>query len=50
MNISSESVSNIQKANKELVISQEYQKGRGLLIGFIFICLGLFIIYYDYAL
>jgi len=44
------SLDNAQKANKELVKAQEYQKGRGLLIGCIFISLGLFLIYYDYAL
>ena len=35
---------------KELVKSQEYQKGRGIFIGGIFITLGLFLIYYDWAL
>ena len=49
MNLSSQSVDNIQKANKELIVSQEYQKGRGLTIGIIFIILGIFLLYYDYA-
>jgi len=44
------SLENIKDANKELVISQEYQKGRGITIGLIFIVLGLFLIYYDYTL
>lgn len=50
MNLSTQSVDNIQKANKELKISQEYQKGRGLMIGLIFVLLGVFLIYYDYAI
>jgi len=50
MNLSTQSVDNINKANKELKISQEYQKGRGLIIGIIFIMLGLFLLYYDYTL
>jgi len=48
MNLSTQSVDNIQKANKELIISQEYQKGRGLMIGLIFLLLGLFLLFYDY--
>ena len=43
-------VENIQTANKELLISQEYQKGRGLMIGLIFVLLGLFLIFYDYLI
>jgi len=50
MNLSTKSTENISKANKELKISQEYQKGRGLVIGMIFFVLGLSLIYYDYAL
>jgi len=50
MNLSTQSTDNINKANKELKISQEYQKGRGFMIGTIFLILGLFLIYYDYAL
>lgn len=50
MNLSTQSVDNIQKANKELLISQEYQKGRGLMIGLIFVLLGLFLIFYDYLI
>jgi len=46
----SESLNNIVSANKELVKSQEYQKGRGIMIGCIFILLGLFLVYYDYTL
>lgn len=46
----SESLNNAKEANKQLIIAQEYQKGRGLMIGAIFIMLGLFLIYYDYAL
>lgn len=49
MNLSTQSTDNISKANKELKISQEFQKGRGLMIGMIFILLGLFLLYYDYA-
>ena len=41
------SLENVQSANKELVISQEYQKNRGLIIGLIFIILGLMLLYYD---
>jgi len=50
MNLSTKSVENIQTANKELLISQEYQKGRGLMIGLIFVLLGLFLIFYDYLI
>lgn len=50
MNLSTQSTDNISKANKELKISQEYQKGRGLMIGMIFFTLALFLLYYDYAL
>lgn len=50
MNLSIQSTENISKANKELKISQEYQKGRGLMIGIIFVVLGLFLLYYDYTL
>lgn len=50
MNLSTQSTDNISKANKELKISQEYQKGRGVMIGMIFLILGLFLLYYDYAL
>ena len=42
MNLSTQSVDNIQKANKELLISQEYQKGRGLMIGLIFVLLEIY--------
>jgi hypothetical protein len=50
MNLSSQSTENVREGNKELKISQEYQKGRGLVIGMIFLVLGLFLIYYDYAI
>jgi len=41
---------NIKDGNKELLISVEYQKGRGLYIGGFFIILGLFLLFYDYTL
>jgi hypothetical protein len=42
-------VENIDKGNKQLVQAHEYQKGRGLFIGMMFIILGLFLIFYDYS-
>ena len=44
------SVTNIEEGNKQLKIAQEYQKGRGIMYGAIFIILGLFLILYDYTI
>ena len=44
------SLTNIEQGNKELVKAQEYQKGRGIMYGLIFILLGLFLILYDYTI
>ena len=41
------SVDNMEKGNKELTKAKEYQKGRGFIIGLIFIILGLFLILSD---
>ena len=41
------SVDNIEQGNKHLTKAKEYQKGRGLTIGLIFIILGLFLIISD---
>lgn len=41
------SVENIEQGNKHLSQAKEYQKGRGLIIGIIFIILGLFLIISD---
>ena len=41
------SVDNIEQGNKHLTKAKEYQKGRGLTIGLIFIILGLFLILSD---
>ena len=41
------SVENVEKGNKHLKDAKEYQKGRGLIIGIIFIVLGLFLLIYD---
>ena len=41
------SVDNVEQGNKHLTKAKEYQKGRGLMIGLIFIILGLFLILYD---
>lgn len=41
---------NIEEGNKELKKAQEYQKGRGICYGIIFMLLGLFLILYDFAL
>lgn len=45
-----QSVSNIDEGNKQLVKAYAYQKGRGMMIGVLFIVLGLFLILYDYTL
>jgi t-SNARE complex subunit (syntaxin) len=44
------SVQNVEEGNKHLVKAQEYQKGRGVCIGMIFIILGLFLLFYDYTI
>ena len=44
------SVTNIEEGNKQLKIAQEYQKGRGIMYGAIFIILGLFLVLYDYTI
>ena len=41
------SVENVEQGNKHLKQAKEYQKGRGLIIGIIFIILGLFLLIYD---
>jgi t-SNARE complex subunit (syntaxin) len=41
------SVDNVEQGNKHLTKAKEYQKGRGLIIGIIFIILGLFLIISD---
>ncbi len=45
---SKSALQNIKDGNKELGISLENQKNRGLYIGMMFILLGLFLIFYDY--
>ena len=42
-----QSIDNIEQGNKHLTQAKQYQKGRGLMIGIIFIILGLFLILYD---
>ena len=42
-----QSVGNIEQGNKHLTKAKEYQKGRGLTIGLIFIILGLYLILTD---
>ena len=42
-----QSVNNIERGNKHLSEAKEYQRGRGLTVGMIFIMLGLFLIIYD---
>lgn len=44
------SLTNVEQGNKELVKAQEYQKGRGIMYGLIFILLGLFLLLYDYTI
>ena len=44
------SVDNIEQGNKELKKAKEYQKGRGICYGLIFMLLGMFLILYDYIL
>ena len=41
------SVENVEQGNKHLKQAKEYQKGRGLIIGIVFIILGLFLLIYD---
>ena len=41
------SVESVERGNKELKKAKEYQKGRGLIIGIIYIILGLFLIIKD---
>ena len=41
------SVENVEQGNKHLKQAKEYQKGRGLIIGVVFIILGLFLLIYD---
>ena len=41
------SVENVKQGNKHLRQAKEYQKGRGLIIGIIFIVLGLLLLLYD---
>ena len=41
------SIENIDKGNEHLKKAQEYQKGRGLAVGIIFIILGIFLLLYD---
>jgi len=41
------SIDNVEQGNKHLTKAKEYQKGRGLIIGLIFIILGLFLIISD---
>lgn len=41
------SIENIDKGNEHLKKAQEYQKGRGLSVGIIFIILGIFLLLYD---
>ena len=41
------SLKNIDEGNKHLEKAKEYQKGRGFMIGIIFVILGLFLILYD---
>ena len=41
------SVENVEQGNKHLRQAKEYQKGRGLIIGIIFIVLGLLLLLYD---
>lgn len=41
------SLNNIEEGNKHLEKAKEYQKGRGFIIGVIFVILGLFLIIYD---
>ena len=41
------SVESVERGNKELKKAKEYQKGRGLIIGIVFIILGLFLLIYD---
>ena len=41
------SLQNIEEGNKHLEKAKEYQKGRGFMIGIIFVILGLFLILYD---
>ena len=41
------SVDNIEEGNKHLTQAKEYQKGRGFIIGLMFIILGLFLILSD---
>ncbi len=41
------SLDNINQGNKHLKKAQEYQKGKGFILGLIFIGLGLFLILYD---
>ena len=41
------SIDNVEQGNKHLTKAKEYQKGRGLIIGLIFIVLGLFLILSD---
>ena len=40
-------VDNIEEGNKQLNKAKEYQKGRGFIVGIIFIILGLFLILAD---
>ena len=41
------SVENVEQGNKHLKQAKEYQKGRGLIIGVVFIILGLFLLIFD---
>ena len=41
------SIENIDKGNEHLKKAHEYQKGRGLTVGIIFIILGIFLLLYD---
>ena len=41
------SVENVEQGNKHLKQAKEYQKGRGIIIGIVFIILGLFLLIYD---